>query len=66
MGWPIRSIHWRTMCSAGSTTSAKVFSSISTTGSSTVTRVMVKLGRLPWSDSLAIWSISSWDGLPGM
>ncbi|MNY74826.1 hypothetical protein D3C86_2139430 [compost metagenome] len=27
---------------------------------------MLKLGRLRFSDSLAIWSISSWDGLPGM
>ncbi|MCY1186897.1 hypothetical protein D3C81_1522070 [compost metagenome] len=54
------------MCSAGNTTSAKVFSSIRNTGSSTVIRVTVKLGRFFCSDSRAIWSISSWDGDPGM
>ncbi|MOA58692.1 hypothetical protein D3C78_1831340 [compost metagenome] len=66
MGWPIMSIQVRIMWPSGSTTSAKVFSSIRNTGSSTVTRVTPKLGRLLASGSWASCSTSSGEGLPGM
>ncbi|MCY1460370.1 hypothetical protein D9M71_779260 [compost metagenome] len=60
------SIQARIMCPSGSATSAKVFSSIRNTGSSTVARVTPKLGRLLASGSWASCSTSSGEGLPGM
>ncbi|MCY1186427.1 hypothetical protein D9M73_273000 [compost metagenome] len=56
----------RIMCPSSSTTSAKVLSSIRNTGSSTVSKVTPKLGRVLASGSWASCSTSSGEGVPGM